>query len=728
MAGSIKGFSWRSAGIGSKVSLSIFVLVGLVIAFFVLAIIATITVSEEKKALTDVASQVRRVNEMLILTHQDVTRRTSYLSQAFLRLYPGKFAINEAATIDIQGKATPTLTLNGKVINLEFSEIDKFTSTSGAVASLFARSGEGFIRITTSLKNDKGERVLATVLDSSHPAFKSVMAGGSYQGPATLFGKSYMAQYEPIKDEGGKVIGINAIALEYEDLLVNLKNMIRRDKIGETGYFYILDAQPGNNLGKLIIHPALEGKSILESKDSAGREFIREILERKNGTIRYPWINKDKGETSPRDKLVAFTHNEQWNWVVAGGTYVEELGRELQSLRLIFLSLGLVLVIVLTGILFLLVRRLVVTPLQQAQHAAQALSQGDLSVRLAVRQQDEIGQLAESINKIGIELGGVVHSVRNGSQAVADASAEIAQGNQDLSDRTESQASALERTATSMEELSSQVRQNADNARQANQLASSASTVAVRGGEVVGRVVETMKEINDSSRKISDIISVIDGIAFQTNILALNAAVEAARAGEQGRGFAVVASEVRSLAGRSAEAAKEIKSLINASVARVEQGTALVDEAGTTMEEVVGSIRRVSDLVGEISSASDEQSAGVAQVGDAVTQMDQATQQNAALVEQMAAAAGGLKSQAGDLVQTVSVFKLGSDDAPVRTAVRSAGPSRPPLAGGERRADAKAAAKAKPAAVKPQATSPLPTPTPAATAVPAGGDDSWETF
>lgn len=246
---------------------------------------------------------------------------------------------------------------------------------------------------------------------------------------------------------------------------------------------------------------------------------------------------------------------------------------------------------------------------------------------------------------------------------MASASAQIAQGNHDLSARTESQASALEQTASSMEELSATVRQNADNARQANQLAQNASTVAVEGGEVVGRVVDTMKGINESSRKISDIIGVIDGIAFQTNILALNAAVEAARAGEQGCGFAVVASEVRSLAGRSAEAAKEIKGLINDSVLRVEQGTALVDQAGVTMTEVVSSIRRVTDIMGVISAASNEQSLGVAQVGEAITQMDQATQQNAALVEEMAAAAGSLKSQAQELVQTVAVFKLGALDA-----------------------------------------------------------------
>ena len=301
--------------------------------------------------------------------------------------------------------------------------------------------------------------------------------------------------------------------------------------------------------------------------------------------------------------------------------------------------------------------------IEGARLAAQRIGEGDLSQPLAATSQDEIGQLVESLSVMQTSLTGVVSRVRQGSESVSTASAEIAQGNNDLSARTESQASALEQTAASMEELSATVKQNADNARQANQLALSASTVAVQGGEVVAQVVDTMKGINDASRKIADIISVIDGIAFQTNILALNAAVEAARAGEQGRGFAVVASEVRALAGRSAEAAKEIKTLINTSVQRVEQGTTLVDQAGITMNEVVTSIKRVTDIMGEISAASSEQSQGVSQVGEAVTQMDQVTQQNAALVEEMAAAASSLKSQAQELVQTVAVFKLGAADS-----------------------------------------------------------------
>ena len=299
----------------------------------------------------------------------------------------------------------------------------------------------------------------------------------------------------------------------------------------------------------------------------------------------------------------------------------------------------------------------------QSQEVAERVRQGDFTHAVVDGARDEFSPLLASLSGMQDSLTEVVGTVRQNAESVATASAEIAQGNQDLSQRTEQQASSLEETAASMDQLGTTVRNNADSARQANQLAQGASTVAVQGGEVVSKVVTTMQGISQSSRKIGDIIGVIDGIAFQTNILALNAAVEAARAGEQGRGFAVVAAEVRNLAQRSAEAAKEIKTLIGRSVEQVEQGTALVDEAGKTMGEIVSSIRRVSDIVAEISSASAEQSKGISQVGEAVSQMDQVTQQNASLVEESAAAAESLKAQAQQLVQAVSAFKLSHDGA-----------------------------------------------------------------
>jgi len=300
-------------------------------------------------------------------------------------------------------------------------------------------------------------------------------------------------------------------------------------------------------------------------------------------------------------------------------------------------------------------------PLGRAVAVATSVADGDLTQSIESTSTDEVGQLLAALGRMNASLVGIVATLKASAEGVFQGSREIASGNMDLSSRTEIQASALQQTAASMEELSATVRHNANNSREANQLATGASAVAIHGGEVVGQVVTTMKGINDSSRKIADIIAVIDGIAFQTNILALNAAVEAARAGEQGRGFAVVASEVRSLAQRSATAAKEIKALIGDSVQRVQQGTTLVDQAGATMNDVVTAIRRVAHIVGEISSASAEQSSGVAQVGEAITQMDQTTQRNAALVEQGAAAAENLKAQAQHLVQAVSVFKLRDD-------------------------------------------------------------------
>ncbi|EIJ48250.1 methyl-accepting chemotaxis transducer transmembrane protein [Herbaspirillum sp. GW103] len=383
------------------------------------------------------------------------------------------------------------------------------------------------------------------------------------------------------------------------------------------------------------------------------------------------------------------------------------------------------------GVHFML-RNIVLTPLNRAVHLLDLVANGDLTTKVDVKNNNEIGRLFSAIRSMQQALLTTVGRVRSSSDSIDTSAKEIAAGNMDLSSRTEQQASSLEETAASMEQLTGTVKQNADNALQANQLAHSASSTASKGGEVVSQVVDTMQAINDSSRKIVDIISVIDGIAFQTNILALNAAVEAARAGEQGRGFAVVASEVRSLAQRSAAAAKEIKSLIDDSVEKVEAGSQLVEQAGATMSEVVTSVQRVTDIVGEIAEASREQSTGIEQVNRAITQMDEVTQQNAALVEQAAAAAQSLQAQATNLVGAVSIFKIDAHQIASPVAKPRPAPMAPPPAAVAPVAPAVPAAPS--AAATPKAAPKLPPAKPAKATPPAPGsrikDDAqdWEEF
>jgi methyl-accepting chemotaxis protein len=435
--------------------------------------------------------------------------------------------------------------------------------------------------------------------------------------------------------------------------------MLRKQRYSATEYFWINDMHP--NVVLHPIKPELEGKDASNLKSPTGQlifvDFVKQVKVG-DGFVSYVWPKP--GSTEPVPKISYVKGFAPWGWVVGSGVYVENVDAAVWRRAIGFAGGTLLLLGLLAGFGLLIsrgIQRQLGGEPSYVSALTQRIAQGDLAMHIDLKPNDNSSMLFD-IGVMRDTFATIVREVREGSESVATASAEIAHGNQDLSARTESQASSLEQTAASMEQLNGTVQHNADSATQASQMAVQASSVAVQGGQVVAQVVDTMHGINEASRRIADIISVIDGIAFQTNILALNAAVEAARAGEQGRGFAVVASEVRSLAGRSAAAAKEIKTLIDTSVERVASGTALVDQAGSTMTEVVSSIGRLVDVMGEISAASRQQSLGVSQVGEAVAQMDQVTQQNAALVEEMAAAASGLKSRAGDLVQIVALFKL----------------------------------------------------------------------
>ncbi|WP_331649416.1 methyl-accepting chemotaxis protein [Piscinibacter sp.] len=499
-------------------------------------------------------------------------------------------------------------------------------------------------------------------------------------------------------------------------------------------YVWVNDMRP-----TLLFHPIkpeLENKDMSDFKDPNGKllfvEFVERVKSDGAGYVDYLWPRPGAKEPEPKRSYVkSFA---PWGWVMGSGVYIDDvLGVAKRETAIAFAAVALLAVLCIVGI-ELLVRRLQ-SRLSLAAQVMEAVAAGDLSKAVEPGAQDEVGKLLTQVSTMQTRLSEMVRQIRASTDSISTASAEIATGNQDLSARTEQTASNLQQAASSMEELTGTVKQSADSARQANQLASSAAEVAARGGAVVSQVVSTMDEINTSSKKIADIIGVIDGIAFQTNILALNAAVEAARAGEQGRGFAVVAGEVRNLAGRSAEAAKEIKGLIGASVERVEVGSRLVADAGKTMQEIVGSVQRVTDIIGEITAAAAEQSDGIGQVNTAVVQLDQMTQQNAALVEQSAAAAESLKDQAGKLAQVVGMFKLNAaQPAPVAAAVPHVQATHQVIAKA-RTESAKAVAPGKPAPPKltptvvapPAAAAAATTPAPRASTSAAHGDD-WETF
>lgn len=648
-------FGW---GVGAKLTLMTFLLVGVILAALVGGIGYSTSKLLEDRAVAHVADQAREVTDMIQMFDQGVSTSVQRFSRMFVGSFPDGLSLDASKSIELGGRETPALRHGGSVLNGEFTIPDRFTERTGVTATVFVRSGQDFVRISTSLKKENGERAVGTVLDRSHPAHALLLAGKGYRGFAQLFGKDFMTDYEPVRDAQGNVIGALYVGLNIADDMAILKQRIRALKVGETGYFYVLDGRPGKTLGTLLVHPAKEGQIILDMKDSDGRAFIREMLDKREGVVRYPWINKEKGETTAREKVVAYQEYRDWGWVIGGGAYTEEITQEFTRLRNLYLLAMALAMGIVAVLLYVAIRQLVTRPLSEANLLAQRIATGDLTGRMSSVQQDEIGQLAQAMNGISEGLSRVVLQVRDGCDQIVTASSQIAAGNKDLSARTEAQAASVEQTASSMEELTSTVRHNADNAGQANQLAASASDMAAQGGAMVSRVVSTMASIDASARHMADIITVIDGIAFQTNILALNAAVEAARAGEQGRGFAVVASEVRALAARSAAAAKEINALITDSASRISEGSALAAEAGTMMEQVMQGVSRVSDIIGEISAASREQSSGIDQVNRAIAHIDEGTQQNAALVEQAAAAADSLAQQSGGLLASVQAFRV----------------------------------------------------------------------
>ena len=641
---SVPGHPSRSRSVARRVTAIGIAMMAAVLLVLSLAVSYISTQAAREQLLASVIHATEGLAASIDTVENANRRMVERASKAFGRYFDGAMSLDTSLGM---------LYLDGIAINDDFAVVDKFSEDTGGVATVFARKGDDFVRITTSLRDLKGERVMHTVLDRQHPAYQLMLQGKPYVGRADLFGKPYMTAYEPVRDASGQVVGILFVGTDLSAFQDAMQQQVVTTRLFEHGGAMVIAPGSSWEQAAFVAHSTHTGKKVLDAFPQArvslealaqnADGFARDVTALLPGQGGNPWSVLRKADNG-------------W-WVITEVSDDEAMASQRRALWMLWGAMALALALLAAGLLFTL-RRGVSAPLQELTQAITLVAQGDLTQPFRSARRDEVGDLVREVEGMRQRFVGMLRQVHVAAHSIASASSQIAQGNGDLAERTENTANSLARSAQSIEEITHVVRQSADAAQQAHQLSASAVEVASRGGQVVGDVVATMDDINTSSRKIGDIIGVIDGIAFQTNILALNAAVEAARAGEQGRGFAVVAGEVRSLAQRSAEAAKEIKALISTSVGKVESGAQLVQNAGHTMQEIVSSVQRMGDIIGEISAAASEQAERISQVNQDVTQLDQMTQQNASLVEESAAASQSMRDQAVRLEDSVSVFKL----------------------------------------------------------------------
>ena len=538
-------------------------------------------------------------------------------------------------------------------------DIDRFTEITGAVATLFIRQGDDFHRAATSLRKQDGSRAVGTMLDRNHPGYSKVLAGETYTGTAVLFGRNYMTHYSPIK-KGDSVIGIYFVGLDFTEGIKNLKDKIRSIKIAQTGYVYIAAGPKSADQGVAVVHVSdeIEGKNMYGLKDSDGLEFIKIMLNRLNGDIRYKWKDNTRGG-HVYIKYTSFNYYEEWNWLIASSAAEDELIADGVVLRnYIFTGFFLCSIVILL-VLYLAVKRLITSRFRELNSIVKDLSEGegDLTVRLDFADKDEIGEIADGFNLFLDKLEQMIKDVISSGQNLVSDVENIQNENLNLSRRTTEQAENLEEVAATLEEITSAIVINSENAQKARQIAEEGAKQAEEGNRVADEAVTSINEISLSSQKVVETLNFIRDITFQTNLLALNAAIEAARAGEHGRGFAVVAGEVRNLAQRSGDAAHEIEEITQKSVEKVKEGILMVTKTGQELKEIGQSSGESASLIIEISTSTEEQRISMTQINQAVSSLDAMTQQNAALVEKTASSSKQMAQQAKALLQMLERFK-----------------------------------------------------------------------
>lgn len=638
----------------------------------------------------ELAQQVELVINSMSSFDAALTDSAGRLSSVFRTYFSGPFSL-DSTTVSVGDKQVPVLKSGSVVLNLNTEIVDRFTGVTKAVGTVFVRSGDDFVRVATSFKNESGGRLVGTLLDRSHPAYNGILQGTSFAGKATLFGKDYMTLYQPITDSQGKVIAVLFVGLDFTENLKALKEKILKVKFGKTGYVYAIDANEGQQKGLFQIHPSLGGKSSIGIKDANGREFLDEVLKQKEGITRYHWIDKATGQTTAKEKVVVYRHLKEWNWVVIAGASMDELNPEGPLLRNAMMVATAIVLVVLIIVFVFMVRRWISAPLNVLLEKTNLLASGDFRNIVAVdpnqpKTDDEVVQLSQGVQHMAYELRCLIESINCSAMDVAAAAQQVRSSAERIATGAEEVVAQVNTVATSGEEMSATSENIAQNCQLAADGAQKASESAHNGEDVVNHTMivmgeiarkvqqtaKTVESLGDRSDQIGEIIGTIEDIADQTNLLALNAAIEAARAGEQGRGFAVVADEVRALAERTTKATREIGEMIKAiqretkdavvameeGVQQVEAGTMEAARSGEALRDILQQVNAVSMQVSQIATAAEEQTATTGEISSNMQQINEAVQHTSQGSQESAAAASQLSGNAETLKRLVHRFKL----------------------------------------------------------------------